>query len=439
MAYLGNRNSTGDNNSFRILDDLAFTSTFNGADGNVVNVTADTITITDHRFLTGQRVTYSLSSGGAIGGLTGGSVYFIIKQDTNTISLATSASNANAGNKINLTVLGSGNQHHLAVAFDGVNTKFVATHGSGTKVKITRAAQLIVSHNGVIQRPHDTTTPGNGYGIDPPTSTIIFASAPASTDVIFGNLVANNFSTFDISDNKVDTLTGDGSTTIFTLSKSVLNNENILVAIDGVIQYPSDAQNTRSYSVTGTSSNSITFASAPANGAIIQVRHIGFAGASTSGVTGFYGRTGNATLLSGDTLRGDGAAVTNTVGIQSAGTAIGNTRTLNFIGAGNTVTVNGSKIDISIAGGGGASTWTTSITGIQTASAIVGVGTTSTDDADLQGVGNTARGLYISNGMILYDNAINGNHYIGTSMNGLMAGPVSVNGVLSVDGNFVVV
>ena len=60
-------------------------------------------------------------------------------------------------------------------------------------------------------------------------------------------------------------------------------------------------------------------------------------------------------------------------------------------------------------------------------------------DPDLQGIGNSARGLYISNGMILYDNAINGNHYIGTSMNGLMAGPVSVNGVLNVDGNFVVV
>ena len=69
----------------------------------------------------------------------------------------------------------------------------------------------------------------------------------------------------------------------------------------------------------------------------------------------------------------------------------------------------------------------------------VGVGTTSTDDPDLQGIGNSARGLYVSNGMILYDNAINGNHYIGTSMNGLMAGPVSVNGVLNVDGNFVVV
>ena len=59
-------------------------------------------------------------------------------------------------------------------------------------------------------------------------------------------------------------------------------------------------------------------------------------------------------------------------------------------------------------------------------SANVGIGTTNVDDPDLQGIGNSARGLYISNGMILYDNAINGNHYIGTSMNGLMAGPVSV-------------
>jgi hypothetical protein len=99
----------------------------------------------------------------------------------------------------------------------------------------------------------------------------------------------------------------------------------------------------------------------------------------------------------------------------------------------------GTTVDISIAGGGGASTWTTSITGIQTASTIVGVGTTSTDDADLQGVGNTARGLYISNGMMITDNALNGNHYIGTNFNGLMAGPVTVNGVLSVDGNYVVV
>ena len=428
MAYLGNRNATGENNSFKILDDLAFTTTFNGSDGNVVNHSADTITLNNHRFLTGSRVTYSNGGGGNITGLTNGTVYFTIKVDHNTIKLATSASNANSGTAINLTTLGSGISHTLSVALDGVNTKFVVTHTSGTKAQMTRAAQLFLSHNGVIQRPHDSTSPSNGYGIDT-NSVVVFASAPASTDVIFGNLVANNFPTFDITDNKVDTFTGDGTTKTFTLSRAVVDNNNILVALNGVIQYPSDNTTTRAYSVTGTGSNSLVFQTAPGNTVAIHVRHIGFAGSSTANVTNVFGRTGNIQLIDSDPV----------VGIQSGGVAIGTVRTLNFIGAGNTVQVSGNTIDISIAGGGGASVWTTSITGIQTSSAIVGVGTDDAGDADLQGIGNSARGLYISNGMILYDNAINGSHYIGTTMNGLMAGPVSVNGVLNVDGNFVVV
>jgi len=428
MAYLGNRNATGENNSFKILDDLAFTTTFNGSDAAVVSQSADTITINNHRFLTGSRVTYSNGGGGNITGLTNGTVYFVIKVDHNTIQLAANASDANAGNKINITGTGTGIAHTLSVAFDGVNKKFVATYDGGTKAQMTRAAQLFISHNGVIQRPHDTPNPANGYGTDI-DSVIVFASAPSSSDSIFGNLVANNFPTFDITDNKVDTFTADGSTTTFTLSRAVVNNDNILVALDGVMQYPSDGQNTRSYNVSGTGSNSLTFASAPAQGTVIHVRHIGFAGASTSAVTGFFGRSGNISLIDSDPI----------VGIQSGSVAIGTVRTLNFVGAGNTFKKTGNTIDISIAGGGGSSAFTTSVTGIQTAAAIVGIGTTTTDDSDLQGIGNSARGLYVSNGMILYDNAINGNHYIGTSMNGLMAGPVSVNGVLNVDGNFVVV
>jgi len=429
MAYLGNRAATGENNSFKILDDLAFTTTFNGASASVVNHTADTITITNHRFLTGSRVTYTNGGGGNITGLTNDTVYFVIKVDHNTIKLATNASNANSGTAINITGTGTGTTHTLSVAFDGVNTKFVATYGGGTKAQMTRAAQLFISHNGVIQRPHDSTSPSNGYGIDT-NSVLIFASAPASTDVIFGNLVANNFPTFDITDNKVDTFTGDGSTTTFTLSRAVVNNDNILVALDGVVQYPSDNTTTRAYSVTGTGSNSLVFQTAPGNTVSIHVRHIGFAGASTASVTSVFGRSGGVELIDSDPV----------VGIQSGGTGIGTVRVLNFVGAGNTFKKTGNTIDISIAGGGGgAGAFTTSITGIQTTSQTVGIGTTSVDDADLQGIGNSARGLYISNGMILHDNEINGNHYIGTSINGLMAGPVSVNGVLNVDGNFVVV
>ena len=128
------------------------------------------------------------------------------------------------------------------------------------------------------------------------------------------------------------------------------------------------------------------------------------------------------------------------VGIQSGGVQIGAGITqLNFVGTGNTFAVSGTTVDISIQGGGGAGAFTTSITGIQTTSQIVGIGTTSTDDADLQGIGNSARGMYVSNGMILMDNLVSGDHYIGTNFNGLMVGPVNVEGTISIDGNYVVV
>ena len=86
-----------------------------------------------------------------------GTVYFVIKVDHNTIKLATNASNANSGTAINITGTGTGVAHTLSVAFDGVNTEVCSnTYDGGTKAQMTRAAQLFLSHNGVIQRPHDT-------------------------------------------------------------------------------------------------------------------------------------------------------------------------------------------------------------------------------------------------------------------------------------------
>ena len=129
------------------------------------------------------------------------------------------------------------------------------------------------------------------------------------------------------------------------------------------------------------------------------------------------------------------------VGIQSAGTAIGVGITqLNFIGLGNTFAVSNGTVDISIQGGstGAGGTWSVYTAGIATSKS-VGVNTSTIDNTNLTGVGNSFQGLYVGNGMIIVDNELNGNHYIGTAYNGLMAGPVTVNGVLTVDGNYVVV
>ena len=176
------------------------------------------------------------------------------------------------------------------------------------------------------------------------------------------------------------------------------------------------------------------------------VSTLGNATASTlvvSGVTTVGVVTG-ATSIQAGVFYGDGSKLQNIsagVGIQSAGNVVGyGVTTLNFIGIGNTFAYNPATntVDVSIRGGGGSSGFATYIAGIATASS-VGVNTSNLDDPDLTGIGNSFQGLYIGNGMVIVDNQLNGDHYIGTNFNGLMAGPVTINGTLTVDGNYVVV
>ena len=89
MAYLGNKPATGENNAFRILDDISsHVVSFNGSSASVVSVSADTITIagSEHRYITGQKVTYSKGSGGTvITGLTDATAYYVIRDSATTI------------------------------------------------------------------------------------------------------------------------------------------------------------------------------------------------------------------------------------------------------------------------------------------------------------------------------------------------------------------
>lgn len=126
------------------------------------------------------------------------------------------------------------------------------------------------------------------------------------------------------------------------------------------------------------------------------------------------------------------------IGIKSTGVDVTGGQpinNLNFVGSGNTFNYNaGTKtVDISVS-----AYWKDNVNGISNSTSI-GVNTTTVSDPDLVGVGNSFQGVYISNGMIIVDNQLNGNHYIGTNFNGLMAGPVTINGSLTVDGNYVVV
>ena len=74
-----------------------------------VNITNERITITGHPFYNGQSVVYS-TIGTVVGGLTSGTTYFISVLDANTIGLATTRANVDAGTLINLTSQGVGTQ-----------------------------------------------------------------------------------------------------------------------------------------------------------------------------------------------------------------------------------------------------------------------------------------------------------------------------------------
>ncbi len=234
----------------------------------------------------------------------------------------------------------------------------------------------------------------------------------------------------------------------------------LLVSVGGVVQEAETA-----YTI---DQSSIEFATAPSAGDDCYIIVMG----TSIGVS--VPADGSVTMAK---LAQSGIDRLSSVGIQSGGTTIGAGVTfINFVQSGLTAsvasgvaTVNlGGKtneeiqdivgamfsgntetnitvtyqdsdgtIDLEVAGGGKFVDSTSPAAGIHTADSI-GINTVGLT-TDMVGAGNSFNGMYISNGMTIYDNELNGNHYISTNFNGLMAGPVTVNGVLTVDGNYVVV
>ena len=325
MPYIGRNHIAGDHTSnFKVLDDISsYTATFNGSSASIVSTADNTIRVPEHRFIQGQRVTYSNGGGGNIGGLTNGTAYFVTFDTHNTIKLATSLANANNNTNINLTSVGTGSSHTLTVAFDGVNTTFKATHNGGISANISNSAQLQIAINNVIQKINEDASYTEGFRVVDGRK-IQFKEAPTADDVFWGNIIANTIETFDIADLKIDQFTGDGVTTQYTLSREVPNNQSVMVTLDGVVQHPSDKDTTRAYRILA--DTVIEFSSPPPNPCDVQVRHLGFSGAAAGDVSGFYGRTGNVVLGASDHITtGDITPRNiNASGIVTASSFVGN-------------------------------------------------------------------------------------------------------------------
>ena len=234
----------------------------------------------------------------------------------------------------------------------------------------------------------------------------------------------------------------------------------LLVSIAGIIQEAESA-----YTI---DQSSIEFASAPASGddcfIVVLGTSIGVSVPADASVTlaklaeSAKDRLSSVGIQSGGTTIGTGVTFINFVQSGLTATSASGIATVNLGGKTNeeiqdivgamfsgntetniTVTYQDSDgtIDLEVAGGGKFVDSTSPAAGIHTADS-VGINTVGFT-TDMVGAGNSFNGMYISNGMTIYDNELNGNHYISTSFNGLMAGPVTVNGVLTVDGNYVVV
>ena len=183
MPYIGNDHYQGDSTSnFKVLDDIkSYTATFDGSSSLIVDLTDDSIEIPSHRFLQGQRVTYSKGAGPVnnIGGLAHTGAYYVIKDGKDKIKLAVDAADAATNTAINLLSLGNSTDHSFTAAFDGINKKFKVTYLNGATANVLAATQLNISINGVIQQPHNgVSEPPSGYTLVNPGNIIVFSQAP---------------------------------------------------------------------------------------------------------------------------------------------------------------------------------------------------------------------------------------------------------------------
>ena len=430
MPYLGNNHIVGDSvNNFKVLDDISsFTATFDGSASSVVSTTDETIKVLKHRFVQGQRVTYNNGGGSNIGGLTSGTAYYVIYDTAHTIKLATSASNAASLTSINLNAVGGGTSHTLNAAFDGVNKKFRITHGNGNRPRFHHATQLSIAINNVVQRPNnDANNFTEGYAIEV-RDIIVFKTAPTVNDIFFGSLTGETRGTFEITDHKIDSYTGDGSTTLYDLSQNVPNNESLLVSLNGVIQHPTTSGVTRSYSLVSGVTNKLQFTTAPALGVEIQIRHLGFAGASSGDVSGFYGRTGNVGLTAEDHITtGDITSRNiNSSGIITATSFIGSGAALTGIDA-TAIKDSGGNVKVQAQASGAMYTGIHTFTTLNSSTGTFSGAIDANGDLDVDGHTNLDN-LSVA-GVATFASAVNTGAL--TASSGTFSGNVSIGGTLT--------
>ena len=298
--------------------------------------------------------------------------------------------------------------------FNGSKVSFDLTAG-GTAFFPGSSMALLVSVGGVVQEAE------TAYTID--QSSIEFASAPSAGDDCYIIVMGTSIGV---------SVPADGSVTMAKLAQSGIDRLSSVGIQSGGTTIGTGVTfiNFSQSGLTATVASGIATVNlgGKTDEEIQDIVGAMFSGNTETNITATYQDSdGTIDLVSTDT---NTQLTTEEVQDIVGGMFSGNTET-NITA---TYQDSDGTIDLEVAGGG---KFVSSSSGIHTASN-VGIGTTQFTTA-MVGAGNSFQGMYISNGMTIYDNELNGNHYISTNFNGLMAGPVTVNGALTVDGNYVVV
>ena len=123
------------------------TKTFAAAD---VNTTTDIITVTAHGFTTGRKVQIS-NPGTLPTGISAATDYFVIYVDVDSIKLATSLANAQAGTAIDITAAGSGTNTITPTALAGGSVSMYQSNDNinyvtlGSSQNVTTTGTLFLS------------------------------------------------------------------------------------------------------------------------------------------------------------------------------------------------------------------------------------------------------------------------------------------------------
>ena len=174
--------------------------------------------------------------------------------------------------------------------------------------------------------------------------------------------------------------------------------------------------------------NKLQFTTAPALGVEIQIRHLGFAGASSGDVSGFYGRTGNVGLTAEDHITtGDITSRNiNSSGIITATSFIGSGAALTGIDA-TAIKDSGGNVKVQAQASGAMYTGIHTFTTLNSSTGTFSGAIDANGDLDVDGHTNLDN-LSVA-GVATFASAVNTGAL--TASSGTFSGNVSIGGTLT--------